>query len=55
VHFGLGRASQIDQLEIRWPAGGIDVVRNVPINQILTIVEGKGVTVRAPLVRANKG
>jgi hypothetical protein len=52
VHFGLGRASQIDQLEVRWPAGGTDVVRNVSVNQILTIVEGKGVTGRAPLVRA---
>ena len=51
VHFGLGRASRIDRLEIRWPAGGTDVVRNVPANQILTIAEGKGVTRRTPFVR----
>jgi hypothetical protein len=51
VHFGLGRSSQIDQLEIRWPAGGTDVVRNLPVNQILTVVEGKGVTGRTPLVQ----
>jgi hypothetical protein len=51
VHFGLGRASQIDQLEVRWPAGDTDIVRNVAVNQILTIVEGKGVTGRAPFVR----
>jgi enediyne biosynthesis protein E4 len=51
VHFGLGRASQVDRLEIRWPAGGTDVVRNVPVNQILTIVEGKGVTKRTAFVR----
>ena len=42
---------QIDRLEVRWPAGGTDVVRNVAVNQILTIVEGKGVTGRTPLVR----
>jgi hypothetical protein len=51
VHFGLGRLMQIDRLEVRWPAGGTDVVRNVTVNQILTIVEGKGVTGRTPLVR----
>ena len=51
VHFGLGRASQIDRLEIRWPAGGTDVVRNVSVNQLLTIIEGQGLTERTPFVR----
>jgi hypothetical protein len=46
VHFGVGRASEIDRLEIRWPAGGIDVIRNPPVNHIITVVEGEGLTNR---------
>ena len=44
VHFGLGTATQIDRVEIRWPGSGTEVVRNVPVNRIVTIVEGEGVT-----------
>ena len=51
VHFGLGRATRVDRLEIRWPGGDADVVQNIAPNQLLTIVEGQGVTARAPLVR----
>jgi enediyne biosynthesis protein E4 len=51
VHFGLGRATRADRLEIRWPAGETETIQNVQANQILTIVEGKGVTARTPLVR----
>jgi hypothetical protein len=44
VHVGLGSATRIDQIEVRWPAGGTDVARSLPANQIVTIVEGDGVT-----------
>ena len=52
VHFGLGRATRIDRLEIRWPSGTTEVVADAAINQILTVVEGKGVIGRVPFVRA---
>ena len=51
LHFGLGRATRIDRLDVRWPAGETEVVQNVPINHVVTIVEGKGVTTRTPFVR----
>jgi enediyne biosynthesis protein E4 len=54
VHVGLGLAAAVDRLEIRWPAGGAggtEVLRDIPANHILTIVEGKGVTNRVPFVR----
>ena len=44
LHFGLGAATQIDRLDIRWPGGATEVVPNVPVNRIVTIVEGEGVT-----------
>ncbi|MEO8258944.1 MAG: CRTAC1 family protein [Acidobacteriota bacterium] len=46
VHFGLGRTTRIDRLEIRWPDGASEVVQDVPVNQIVSVVEGKGITER---------
>jgi enediyne biosynthesis protein E4 len=48
VHVGVGRASRIDRLEIRWPAGQTEVVENVPVNRIFTVVEGDGITKSSP-------
>jgi enediyne biosynthesis protein E4 len=44
VHVGVGRASRIDRLEIHWPAGQTEVLESVPVNQIVTVVEGRGIT-----------
>lgn len=33
VHFGLGDASRIDRLEIRWPSGKVDVKSDLSVNQ----------------------
>jgi hypothetical protein len=51
VHFGLGRAREVDLLEIRWPSGGVEVLENIKSNQILTVEEGKGVTSRVPFLQ----
>ena len=40
VHFGLKNATVVDTLEISWPAGGVDVYTNVPINGLLELYEG---------------
>jgi len=42
VHFGLGKASRAD-LEIRWPSGVVDKLAGVAANQVITVIEGKGV------------
>ncbi len=41
LHFGLERAAAAD-LEIRWPSSLVEKFAGVPANQIVTIVEGKG-------------
>ncbi len=41
VHFGLGAASKIDKLEIRWPSGAVEEISAPGIDRMLTIVEGK--------------
>jgi len=40
--FGLGRASRVDRLEIRWPNGLEEVWEDLAANQILTVTEGTG-------------
>jgi enediyne biosynthesis protein E4 len=39
---GLGSATKLDSLEIKWPSGKVDKLTNVPINAYLKIVEGEG-------------
>lgn len=39
VHFGLGAATKIDQIEVKWPSGIKQVVSNVAADQILTLHE----------------
>ncbi len=46
VHFGLGAATEISRIEIRWPSGATELLQNTPANGILTISEGKGITSR---------
>ena len=39
---GLGTASKIDAIEIRWPSGATDKLTNVPLNKYIKVVEGAG-------------
>jgi hypothetical protein len=40
VHFGLGDATKIDQIEVRWPAGEREVFTGLAVDKIQKIVEG---------------
>ena len=40
AHFGIGQATAIDQVVIRWPSGLVDTYNNVSPNQRLIVVEG---------------
>ncbi len=42
-HFGLGAATRVDRLEVRWPSGQTEVVQNIEANQSVTIREGDGI------------
>jgi hypothetical protein len=39
VHFGTGKLEKIDQIEIRWPSGTVQMLRNVATNQVLEVHE----------------
>jgi len=49
LHFGLGADSKISQIEIRWPNGKIETLRELPADFIYTIVEGQGITNKTAL------
>ena len=42
VHLGLGVATRIDSLQVRWPNGLEEEWRDVPVDRILTLKEGTG-------------
>ena len=39
VHFGLGTASSVDELTIRWPSGTVQTLEDIAPNQTLTVTE----------------
>jgi hypothetical protein len=43
VHFGMGPATKADSIEVRWPSGQIDTLRDVETNQVVWIREGAGI------------
>jgi len=43
VHFGMGNVPTADRLEILWPSGVVDVLRDITANQIVTVREGEGI------------
>ncbi len=45
VHFGLGSATKLDSVEIRWPSGLTERFDKAAIDQINTVTEGSGVAV----------
>jgi hypothetical protein len=50
LHFGLAADSVMDKVEIRWPNGALETLRNLPADAIYNIVEGQGIkaTIKLP-------
>lgn len=42
VHFGLGNTTEVEQIQVRWPAGGCDSWNQVAVDRIITLREGSG-------------
>jgi hypothetical protein len=43
IHFGIGKAEKVDFLEIRWPSGQIDALKDIKPNQLIFVKEGEGI------------
>ena len=42
LHFGLGAATKIDKLEIKWPDGSVESFDVPAVDKVITITQGKG-------------
>ncbi len=51
LHFGLGAATRIDRLAVRWPGGRAEVFEGLPVNHEIIIVEGEGEPETKPFTR----
>jgi hypothetical protein len=51
VHFGLGDVTRVERIDVRWPTGEVETIRDVAADQIVTVTEGKGVTARSAFAR----
>jgi enediyne biosynthesis protein E4 len=43
IHFGIGKAEKVELLEIRWPSGSVDALKDVKPNQLIVVKEGAGI------------
>jgi len=41
LHFGLGANAKADQIEVRWPSGQVDVLKDVAGRRVVTVREGE--------------
>jgi hypothetical protein len=42
LHFGLGASAKADSIEVRWPSGLVETLKDVPGRRLVTIREGEG-------------
>jgi len=48
VHFGLGSATKIDRIKVRWPSGAVDKIKKSSADRFLRVEEGRGVVQELP-------
>ena len=46
--FGLGKAAQADEIELRWPSGQVDKLSKIAAGQTITVKEGSGIVQQRP-------
>jgi len=42
LHFGLGAATRVDRLTVRWPSGVVDTISSIPAGRHIVVEEGSG-------------
>ncbi len=54
IHFGLGEAKKVDVVEIRWPSGAVDTLKELDVNRLYVVEEGGKILKNEALVAARK-
>jgi len=55
IHFGLGQEGSIDRLELTWPSGKSEVLKNIAIDQMITLSEGRSIVSGEPKLKSDPG
>ncbi len=50
LHFGLGGATTVDRVDIRWPSGQVDTLTHLAADHFYSVLEGTGLVSHAALV-----
>jgi hypothetical protein len=54
IHFGLNDAKRVDLVEIRWPSGAVDTLKDLEVNRLYVIEEGGKLLKNEALAPAKK-
>ena len=54
IHFGLGEAKKVDVVEIRWPSGAVDTLKDLDVNRLYVVEEGGKILKNEALVGTKK-
>ncbi|PYX56524.1 MAG: RNA-binding protein, partial [Acidobacteria bacterium] len=54
IHFGLGKADKVELLEVRWPSGQVDTLKDIKPNQLVFVKEGTGIVRSMQFDRAKR-
>ena len=54
IHFGLGEAKKVDLVEIRWPSGTVDTLKDLDVNRLYVIEEGGKILKSEVLIAAKR-
>jgi enediyne biosynthesis protein E4 len=50
VHFGLGAAKKIESVEIRWPSGKTETLKDLDADKFYSVLEGQGIVPREKIL-----
>jgi hypothetical protein len=54
IHFGLGEAKTVDLVEIKWPSGAVDSLKDLDVNRLYVVEEGGKILKTMEMVGAKK-
>jgi hypothetical protein len=54
IHFGLNEAKKVDLIEIRWPSGAVDALKDLDVNRLYVVEEGGRILKRESFAAARK-
>ena len=55
IHFGIGSATKIDLLEVKWPSGTVELLKDIAANRLIYVKEGAGIIRAVDFTKEKRG